>query len=312
MNSPPLTRYRDAVSNLPPPGCGCHTALLSAANYGALAGIAPQQIHNDLRRSIPPGSRKISDREIQDAIRKALADRNGGTFTPRPQPAPVVKDGKAAIQKIIQQCTISTEAELTAASPVSIPTDPSEQQRLFLKTVFRWDDFIFCGDREQLGTVKTIQPACHWLKVGAPGPFVIINPLSGYPAPLKSGDGETYRGDGNVSAYRYAMAEFDGQSREDQIKFWSAVRLPLVALINTGGKSIHAWLDVQKLAVVETSEQWATHIKDRLYLQILTPLGVDAACSNPARLSRMPGYYREEKGAWQRLLWLSAEGRTIC
>lgn len=124
MTSPPLTRYRDAVSNLPPPGCGCHTALLSAANYGAAAGIDPQQIHNDLRRSVPPGSRKISDREIQDAINKALSDHNGGTFTPRPRPEPVVQDGKAALQRIINSAKIKTEEDLWEASPIRLLEAP--------------------------------------------------------------------------------------------------------------------------------------------------------------------------------------------
>jgi hypothetical protein len=107
------------------------------------------------------------------------------------------------------------------------------------------------------------------------------------------------------------MAEFDTLSREDQIRFWSAVKLPIVALIDSGRRSIHAWIDVQKLATVETSDQWETEIKGRLYDRLLTPLGVDGACSNPARLSRLPGHYREEKQAWQRLLWLSPEGRSI-
>ena len=124
MTSPPLARYRDAVSNLPPPGCGCHTALLSAANYGALAGIDPQQIHDDLRRSIPPGSRKILDREIQDAISKALGDFNGGTFTPRPRPAPIIKDGAAALQRIIAQAKISDEVDLWEASPIRLMEAP--------------------------------------------------------------------------------------------------------------------------------------------------------------------------------------------
>jgi hypothetical protein len=85
-----------------------------------------------------------------------------------------------------------------------------------------------------------------------------------------------------------------------------------VALIDSAGKSIHAWLDVQKLAPVSTSEEWEKNIKNRLYDRLLTPLGVDGACSNPARLLRLPGHFREEKGKYQRLLWLSPEGRPIC
>lgn len=101
------------------------------------------------------------------------------------------------------------------------------------------------------------------------------------------------------------MAEFDNLSREDQIKFWSACKLPIRALIDSGNKSIHALIDIQKLANVQTLTDWSAHIKGRLYSQILVPMGVDAACSNPSRLSRLPGHYREEKKSFQKLLWLS-------
>ena len=140
----------------------------------------------------------------------------------------------------------------------------------------------------------------------------IVNPLNCYPAPLKSGNGVTYRGDGNISFYRHAMGEFDTLSMEDQIRFWSAIQLPLVALIHSGGKSIHAWFDVQQWATVKTPAQWQSEIKVKLYGQLLTPFGVDPACSNAARLSRLPGVFRTEKQAYQRLLWLSPEGRPVC
>jgi hypothetical protein len=100
-------------------------------------------------------------------------------------------------------------------------------------------------------------------------------------------------------------------SREDQIKFWAAVKLPVCALIDSGGKSIHGWIDVQRLVNVDSPERWETEIKQRLYDRILKPMGVDGACSNPARLSRLPGHHRTEKEARQRILWLSAEGKTV-
>jgi hypothetical protein len=163
---------------------------------------------------------------------------------------------------------------------------------------------------------NTIRTASEWITYyrggGKTAPHILINPLTGIPTMKKTGDGETLRGDGNIASYRYCMVEFDGLNREHQIRFWSAVKLPIVALIDSGGKSLHAWLDVSKLATVTTSEQWQSEIKVRLYDRLLTPMGIDGACSNPARLSRLPGHYREEKSAWQKLLWLSREGRSVC
>jgi hypothetical protein len=188
---------------------------------------------------------------------------------------------------------------------------------LLLETFFNKDDLIWIGERHDPGIIgETIRTAYEWTEYfrngGATAPFLIINSLNGIPAPTKAEDKTTLRGDGNIAKYRHCMVEFDNLTREDQIRFWSAVKLPISALIDSGGKSIHAWLDVQKLVKVETPEQWQSEIKTSLYDRILRPLGVDPACSNPARLSRLPGHYRAEKRAYQRLLWLSPEGKSLC
>ena len=119
-----LARYKESLRNIPSPGGGCHPALLSAANFGAMAGIDQQQIHNDLKRMIPRGKRRISDREITDAINKALSDHNDGTFTPKARPEPLVRDGKAALQRIIKQAKITTEVDLWESSPIRLLEAP--------------------------------------------------------------------------------------------------------------------------------------------------------------------------------------------
>jgi hypothetical protein len=313
-----LTKYKSALASIPlPGGGGCHPAILSVANYGVMDGMQQQAIYDDIRQAIPQGKRRIPDREIWDAIKKAMRDHNGGTFTPRPRPEPTVKDGKAVLQKIISQGKISDERDLREASPIRLLGNPKDDLARFLATLFDPSDLLWIGKHDRAGIVgNTIRTAAEWIiyfsNGGTTAPFIIINPLNGIPVPTKSGDKTTLRGDANVASYRYCMAEFDTISKEDQIRFWCTVILPIVALIDSGGKSIHAWIDAQKLAIVKTYTQWQSEIKGRLYDHILTPLGVDSACSNPSRLSRLPGHYRTEKGAWQRLLWLSAEGRPVC
>jgi len=188
---------------------------------------------------------------------------------------------------------------------------------LLLETLYRPEDLLWVGDRNEPGSIgDTVRTAGEWIAIfrngGATAPHIIPNPLTGTPAPTKAGDKISLRGDSNVATYRFCMVEFDNLNKVDQIRFWSAIKLPIVCLIDSGGKSIHAWLEVSKLAQVERSGEWEEHVKCSLYNEILMPLGVDTACSNPARLSRLPGHYRSEKQAWQRLLWLSPEGRPIC
>ena len=306
-----LTRYNNNITNPRAPGTGCHSWIMSTANLGVLAGMGPQELHDDIRHSIHTGTRRISDREITDAINKALQDLNGGTFTPRPRPEPIVNDGKTALQGVIDQGEYSDEADLWESSPIRLLDEPEQDRALFLETLFEPEDYVFIGERHEAG-IKTVRDRIDHLRNGGKaGPLICINPMTGKEGLTKDGK-PSFRCDNAVKSYRYAMAEFDNLTREDQIRFWSAAKLPIVALIDSGGKSIHAWLDVQKLAEVKTPEQWQSEIKGRLYDRVLSPLGVDTACSNPARLSRLPGHLRAEKGRYQRLLWLSSEGKAIC
>jgi len=315
-NCQALNRYNVALRNIPTPGGnGCHPALMSIANLGIFANLDPEQIYNDIRRSIPTGRRKVPDSEILKTVRKALQEHKGGTFIPRPRPRPVVNDGKVALRKIISQSKKSDDVDLWEISPLRLLDDPAADAILLLKTLFKPEDLIFIGDRHDRGILsQTIRTAADWIGYfqggGATSPFIIINPLSGKSAPTKSGDKETLRGDLCVKNFKYCLIEFDNLSREDQIRFWSQVKLPITALIDSGNKSIHGWIDVQRLAKVETQEKWQSEIKMRLYDRILKPLGVDVSCSNPARLSRLPGHWRG-KEAIQRILWLSPEGRPV-
>ena len=133
---------------------------------------------------------------------------------------------------------------------------------LLLKTHFKPWEFVFIGGGKEVGVLgQNIRTGAEWIAFfeagGTAGPYIIVNPLSGAPAPKEDGSGEmTYRGNGNVRHFRYCLVEFDTLTREDQIRFWSAAKLPIVALIDSGGKSIHAWLDVQRLSKVTTINEW--------------------------------------------------------
>jgi hypothetical protein len=311
-----IERYQSALNLIPPPGTGCHPTLLSVANYGVMAGLDGERILRDILEHIPYGQRRISGREITEAINKAMDDRNRGAFIPKIKPALIISDGQRTLEKLIGQGIYSEAADLLEASPIRLWGTPEKDYVLFIETLFAKNDLIWIGDRYDSGIMgKTIRTASEWIRYfstgGSTAPHIVLNPLTGTPAPTKNGYKKTLRGDGNISVYRYCLVEFDNLSREDQIRFWSAIKLPICALIDSGGKSIHAWIDVQKLVKVETPAQWQAEIKERLYDRILTPMGVDSACSNPARLSRLPGHFRQEKGAYQRLLWLSPEGRYI-
>jgi prophage regulatory protein len=113
---PAMDQYNDNLTNPRAPGGGCHSWIMTTANLGELAGMESQKLQDDIRCSIPTGSRLTSDREINDAISRALQDHNSGTFTPCPGPDPVVQDGKTALHRIIDQGEYSDEAHFDAST----------------------------------------------------------------------------------------------------------------------------------------------------------------------------------------------------
>ena len=156
---PALDRYTENLNNPRPPGTGCHPWILSTATLGIIAGLGPEKTFEDIRHAIPQGGRRISDREITDAINKALGFIRGGTFIPKPRPETVVQNGKTARQRIIDQGKISHEADLWESSPIRLLDDPKGDPALFLSTLFEPSDLTWIGDRVQPGilggTIRT-------------------------------------------------------------------------------------------------------------------------------------------------------------
>ena len=114
----------------------------------------------------------------------------------------------------------------------------------------------------------------------------------------------SYRCDAAVCKFKFAVLEFDSLARTEQLAFWKACPLPLVALIDSGNKSLHAWI---RIPDVRTFEEWKIKIEQKFFEQCLKPLGIDTACKNPSHMSRLHGCIRKETGRWQRLLYLNPD-----
>lgn len=304
--------YRAFLSRLPAPGGGgAHRAIFAAGALGAKAGVAAEQVEADIRAHLPPGRRVVSDREIEDGVAAGFAEvKGGGAWKPR-RPVPAVAPG--TFERLVKEGEGTTAADIAARSPIPVDFPEWEAGWRILETLYERDKMVFIGDDKLAGKIgETIRPAGEWAemirKAGrVPWPKIIPNPLTGKPAPKKSGAGETLRGDGCVAVHRFAVLEMDGVGMEEQLAFWAAVRLPVAALIHSGGKSIHGWVRVD----CADAGEWAREIVGRMFPAFWVPLGVDPACSNSSRLSRMPGHLRVDKGQVQRLLYLAPEGKAV-
>lgn len=292
----------------PPKGSGVHGWVLSTANRAALAGVSQAEAEGDILSAMsrPPSPGSEVAATVAKAYRETAATAgqvHPATFKPTAKPKPLPMTREAFIRRGADRG--GTEADWFHRSPVYLPeAEPGREDALaVLRNLWRADEFLFTGDRYGR-EVQPVHELIRRLERGeAVPPHLIVNPLCGHPVPnSKDGGKLSARCDEAVAVFRYAVAEFDDMSREAQLHFWAGfTSAPVAALVDSGGKSIHAWLRVD----APNREAWERDIEGGLFGRVLIPLGCDRACRNESRLSRMPGHYRAEKNAWQRLLFLN-------
>lgn len=316
-----LEKYRMALGSCPRAGTGAHRWALATANIAARAGIPKAQAVMDITaamtRAPNPGS------EVINAVEKAYAEvepiglghgtRSTTTVyhaapvrTDKPKPSPL------AARRYIAMGDGVDEMDWLGISPVTLDWEPGRRDAVaVLETLYNPQEHVFCG-----GAYDTaVAPAAEWIRRFNEGtalpPHIIPNPMDGQAHETKQMDPETkkpklsFRCDGAVMGFRFAVAEFDDIPAAEQLAFWWGFRmdcpsLRIAALISSGGKSVHAWLRVD----ARNREEWEAEVERGLFAELLVPLGCDPACRNESRLSRLPGHYRAEKTNWQRLLYL--------
>lgn len=117
------------------------------------------------------------------------------------------------------------------------------------------------------------------------GAWIRFNPL----------DGQGAR-NANVTAFRHALVECDEMGKEKQLAMIRALNLPCAAIVDSGGKSVHAIVKVD----APDYDEYRKRV-DFLYETCRkSGMPIDAQNKNPSRLSRMPGVMR--KGSMQALI----------
>ena len=309
-----ITKYDEALKTMPAPGgAGCHVAIMGAANLGALAGITEQQVYSDIRAAIPKGTRTVPDSEIIKTVRKAFNENSQSPAEGRPRwnGNPVPKkpefDGKKEMNRLIEMSAGVQEVDLWEMSPQRLNREPGPWETImFLESLYRHDDQVFIGEIYDPLVFEVSEHIRMIKEYGTTFPHIIANPMTGDTA--TTGDGtESFRCDRAVKEFRFALVEFDDLDRDSQVAFWHTMiaikKMPVACLIDSGGKSIHAWIQVD----LKSIDEWDLNVRQKMYDKqtgIMAMLGADTACKNPSRLSRLPGHFRTEKGKWQRLLYL--------
>ena len=134
---------------------------------------------------------------------------------------------------------------------------------------------------------------------GSAGAWIRPNPVK----PYGSGkDGAIT--DIDVTSHRFCLLESDSLPLDLQLSLWARIPLPIAAIIESGGRSVHAWVAVN----CANPEEYRTKV-DRIY-SLLARFGICSSNKNSSRLSRFPGAQREigkHGDGMQRLLYLNDE-----
>ncbi|MCC5846670.1 MAG: hypothetical protein JJU29_01140 [Verrucomicrobia bacterium] len=321
------SQYHDALSRWPGAGSGVHSHLMRIANLAALANVPPNEAEAAIIATMPRAPSPSS--EITDALRKAYAEAGCGdptmaTLTPEQKrrlrerreaerEAQEKQGRKMAVEAVRKLAGGKMSlSELAALSPVDVgeATDAARQRRnagLMLETLHGPDALVYAGNagggRESMAAVEDWQRRFDDFQ---PPPLHVVNPFTGKPGPKKSG-GESYRADSCIARHAYALYECDIPEIdiETQAAFIaSRIRAgwPIVSVVWSASKSLHALLRVD----CRDAAQWQADVRESLF-PVLEELGADRTCSNPSRLSRMPGHFRADKGNLQSLVYLNPE-----
>ena len=184
-----------------------------------------------------------------------------------------------------------TYAEMQAASPVVVPSDAREHWKLLVAR-FNEGDIVWIGDKFDSGkpeNAKSFRSTGEWQLVDA-APAQFICPVAFKP-------GSYARTNVNVMTRRFLVVESDvlGKDEVGAVFRWlkEQVELDLVAIVDTAGKSLHAWFQYPEEArVVE--------------LKVALPeLGCDPKLFTASQPVRLPSAMRDGKP--QRLVYLAGK-----
>ena len=274
----PLQRAAAWLSKVPPAvsGQNGHSTTYTAAvglvhGFGLSEGDALSLLSDWNRSCQPPWS----DRELIHKIRDAASK-------PHDKPAGHLlhASGSTDLTRVVFK------------RPTSTPNPTDSQFKRFLEAAFAPTEVVCICEQVEDGKPNTsgsFLPVEEWIKrFDTPdsillrndrldGVFVRINPFK---PNLYSGS------DNDVSAYRHVLVEFDQLPKPEQEQRLRSSGLPISVLIDSGGKSIHAWVRVD----ASSRKEWDAR-RDEIYKVIP---GVDPKNKNPSRFSRLPGAWRGE------------------
>jgi hypothetical protein len=329
MKSPPFIPRRTRAELASPAPRGQRHEQMKAVILPLLgAGLTPEAVFVQLRGTYEPD---VSDREIHDLIAWAVSKNpqpcgygqkvrayNVPTLQARPKPERVTAGQAIANAEKWLGAFRCDEGDLWHASPWRPLEDWRFDAVMLFAALYDKEEYVnvvtdFTIEQKDGGQKANPKGAgrtllrdewMRWIRdQGTPqseaGAWVRPNPVKDH--------GSGKRGastDADVTSFRFCLLESDMLPVELQLSLLARLPLPVAAIIDSRGRSIHAWVMLN----CANAQEYRTKV-DRIYTR-LARFGLCPNNKNASRLSRLPGAQREigkhADGA-QRLLYLNPE-----
>lgn len=300
------------LAHAPRRGEGCHLWL-----YGMACDLLPwraeERVYAIIREAV--NDLRVMDREIRETVKNALHGANlwqpgggschGGIVCSEDPLKPF--DLQAWLK---DHCPNEiTELDLEGSCPDFYFTTPLAPWQLALRAAIPDNEIVCVQSFNNDPPPQAAKSVGEWLKHSdAPGQFICINPLKDAAGVLKEReDGSVCRSVrclANISRRLYIVVEFDSHDMGTQLRIhaWLSLFLPLLLLVHSGRRSVHGWYYVPGMSDEEVQALFS----------FLKLLGVDGACKDASRLTRLPGAVRQDRdahgtitqGEFQQLLYL--------
>jgi len=252
------------------------TAMIAIAGFDIGESDAWEIAQEYNTRCLPPWPEKDLKKMLTDAFKSKLAGRfTGGkrdNFKMNTKPA------KPMLPAERPQPMRLPEVDICPADIILKLFAPHETMRVVLKAAKKDDKWQPANIGEFISAEKLAEKIkCQVLNENTEaGAWMGINPQKD-----TKGNAES------VESFRYMLIEGDTLSREQQFACISKTGLPISVVIDSGGKSLHAWVRLD----AETKEEWTR--RAAIVRNIAIPLGFDeATMKNPGQLCRLPGARR--------------------
>lgn len=315
-------RTADALAEIHPEGTR-HKAALDIALPLIGNGMASDLVFGTLMSKFHPG---LSEKEIRDVVRWAEGRGQPATSSqPRRYTRPVFNSPPAAKPKPpteharwwVGNYEIDVEG-FKQLSQLAIPENRNDALCLALEMLWLGDDNlnIVCAFLEEDGKAKPHGPGrilsrdkwCEYVRSknvpeSKAGAWIRPNPCQ------QAGSGAAGAvTDSDITSWKYLLVESDVLPLPLQLALFAKLKLPIAAVIMSGGISAHAWIHVGAKNAQSFTE------KSVRILSLLAPFGIDQCNKNPSRLSRLPCARRVIGAAgdgMQSLLWLNPSKPAI-